>query len=172
VKKSVLLSLCLVLALALSGVAYAAWSGRLYIESRVYLGTLKMQCTAASANGGGEGVTVVSSQDSSTGDPSLSITNLYPGAGTIAWTLTYSNTGTIPATVTGIELDFDGDHGELVVEVDGVPLAEYNAALQASPVSVAVEGAFEPVVTIDLPFSAEGSMNLDASCTATLVYGQ
>lgn len=131
--KTGLLSLALVLALAVLGVAFAYWTENLHIQSDVKTGELDVKFVGAQSSdpmdtndatlgGNWTGFTIVpqgkhvGKTEVTHGDKitTITISNGYPGY--LVWTqLDIKNTGSIPVTLTGFEF--------VPPEVGGIPTA-------------------------------------------------
>lgn len=102
--KKRLLVLCLIMAFALTGVAYAAWTDTLVINGSVGTGKLNLIFTGATVTDNEQGRDVASTTASIGTDEKtldIAITNAYPGYQAIV-KYTIQNEGTVPVKLKAI----------------------------------------------------------------------
>lgn len=114
-KKSLIVSIILVMALAFSGIAYAAWTDHLFINGTAETGDLDVNFDTDNSLGYGgypwiSGSTGVeySAQYIDDNTCQVTISQLYPGAEVSLWA-DMENNGTIPAAFDNAVLNFSGD---------------------------------------------------------------
>jgi hypothetical protein len=165
VKKLGILVLCLVLALGVIGVGYAAWSTSLSIQGNVATGTLSATIGPNGAPTSSQAYATINTTGSTSTNLVVNIANAAPGnVFTVYWIVT--NTGTIPANITLA--------APVVAVVSGAGATVADLSVSASPAPIALNptsttsGTYTITVNNSAPNIAGGcSYTVNVAITAS-----